>query len=640
MNTILVIEDDVILLESVSDFLKEEGFNVIKAKNGKIGVEMASRHFPDLILCDILMPVMNGYDALKKLKSEISTSLIPFIFMTAKAEREDILLAMNMGVDDYITKPIDFDQLISKINKRIQTTQETIKRSEIKYHAVFETAYEAILLIRLSDFQLVDVNQAACIMLGYTREEMLALNGHVFIKDIEEQNSLAQKGSSTFNINDFQHVESIWEDKSKNGIPIQVGGKMVTLFSENHLLLMARDITERKVYEEQLIKAKEKAEESDHLKSSILSNISHELRTPLNGILGFSELLQEDLKDTGYYTMVENIHSSGRRLMDTLNSIITLSQLQAGKVTIIFKESDLTSSIQSMCKKFQEKADKKTIALKVNIQDDVIAYTDQQLFKLLFQQILDNAIKFTEQGEVTITSEVVREVDFEWQTIQIKDTGIGIDENFFEMIFHEFRQVSEGYARKFQGSGLGLTISKRTCDLLKGKITLESATGDGTAFTIWLPTSKQHKRKKVEEDKAATTLKPPDHKKPNKTPLVLLVEDNHVNKHLIELFLKPDFKMEHAFEGAEAVKMAEKVRYDAILMDINLGSGMDGIQATKLIKRIPGYEDVPIIAVTGYTMLGDREKLLSEGCTHYISKPFKRADFQAVVKDAIYEKGK
>ncbi len=150
MNTILVIEDDMILLESVSDFLKEEGFNVILANNGKAGIEMALKHLPDLILCDILMPVMSGYDVLKKLKSEISASLIPFIFMTAKTEREDILLAMKMGVDDYITKPIDFDELISRITKRINKTHEMIRRSEIKYHAVFETAFEAILMIRIS----------------------------------------------------------------------------------------------------------------------------------------------------------------------------------------------------------------------------------------------------------------------------------------------------------------------------------------------------------------------------------------------------------------------------------------------------------------------------------------------------------
>jgi len=204
------------------------------------------------------------------------------------------------------------------------------------------------------------------------------------------------------------------------------------------------------------------------------------------------------------------------------------------------------------------------------------------------------------------------------------------------MIFHEFRQASEGYARKFQGSGLGLTISKRICDMMKGKITVESTPDKGSTFTIWLPAPETEEQVSLQPEESDLALRFASTTSKREVPLVLLVEDNMINRNLIELFLRPTFRMDHALEGKTAVEMATDTKYDAILMDINLGSGMDGIEATKKIKMIPGYDETPIIAVTGYTMIGDREKLIAEGCTHYIAKPFEKAAFLTIVKEAIY----
>ncbi len=622
MSKILIIEDDPILLESLTEFLQEEGMEVIMAVNGKQGVELAAKELPELILCDIFMPKMNGYEAFEKLKSDVNTSLIPFIFLTAKAEREDILYGMTLGADDYITKPIDFDELLVRITKRMVKTRETIRRSEIKYHAVFETAHDAILLIRHADLSIVDANQAALDMLGHSREEILETSGRRFIKEND--------------LKEFHDIETSWRRKDNKQIQIQVSGKLVSLLGEDYLFMVARDITEKKNYEQQLILAKEKAEESDRLKSSILSNISHELRTPLNGILGFSELLQEDLKNTEYLPMVENIYLSGRRLMSTLNSIITLSQLQAGKVTMVFKHLDLVSAIKKVCQSFEDPIQEKKISLKMELPAEFIVYTDLQLFKQLFLQIFDNAVKFTQKGGITIRAKTVTQDHMQWQTIEVEDTGIGIEQQFFDMIFQEFRQESEGYDRKFQGSGLGLTISKKICELMSGKISVNSSPGKGTTFTIWLPSVKTEKQLSLNPKEINHSLRATPGEKKRDLPLLLLVEDNMINRNLIELFLKPGYEMEHAYEGKTAVKMAMQKRYDAVLMDIHLGSGIDGIEVTKKIKAIPGYEDIPIIAVTGYTMLGDREKLLDGGCTHYIAKPFEKAAFLSIIKEAIY----
>ncbi|MBL7138029.1 MAG: response regulator [Bacteroidales bacterium] len=636
MSKILIIEDDPILLESLADFLQEEGMHALMAENGRKGVELAVKELPDLILCDILMPKMNGYNVFEKLKSNVTTSLIPFIFLTAKAEREDILYGMTMGADDYITKPIDFDELLARITRRMEKTRETIRRSEIKYHAVFETAHDAILLIRLADLYIIDVNQAACTMLGYSREEMLELPGRRFIQNVDFREVIENQDAGNRDIQEFHNIETTWKRKDGKQIQVLVSGKMVTIFAENFLFMMAQDITERKNNEQQLILAKVKAEESDRLKSSILSNISHELRTPLNGILGFSELLQDDLRETEYLPMIENIHLSGRRLMSTLNSIINLSQLQAGKVTMVFKDIDLVAAMKSACKSFEELLNEKKLYLKTELPGEIIVNTDQQLFKQLFRQIFDNAVKFTQKGGITIRAKIVTQDNIQYQTIKIEDTGIGIDEKFYEMIFHEFRQVSEGYNRTFQGSGLGLTISRKICELMKGKITVESTPGKGTTITIWLPATRTEQPGAIEPEEPERSLQPPPVIRTREVPLVLLVEDNAVNKNLVELFLKPTYRMDHAFDGKTAIKMATETKYDAVLMDINLGLGMDGIEATKRIKSIPGYENTSIIAVTGYTMIGDRERLIAEGCTHYIAKPFEKSAFLAIVKEAVF----
>lgn len=636
ISKILIIEDDPILLESLADFLVEEGMEVIQAPNGKQGAELAAKELPDLILCDIFMAGMNGYETFEKIKREIATSLIPFIFLSAKAEREDILYGMTIGADDYITKPVDFDELLKRITRRMEKTRETIRRSEIKYHAVFETAHEAILLLRLSDLCIMDANKAACDMLGHSKEEILKTSGRKFIKDVDLSEVIHKQDARNWNFEEFQDIETSWNKKNDEQIQIQVSGKCVMLFGEKYLFMIAQDITERKNHEKELILAKEKAEESDRLKTSILSNISHELRTPLNGILGFSELLLEDLRETEFLSMVENIYLSGRRLMSTLNSIITLSQLQAGKVKMVLKEVDLVNAIETICNSYEDQIQEKKISLKRELPEEFIAFADLPLFKQLFQQILDNAVKFTPQGEIVICVKTIKEDHLQWQTIEVRDSGIGIEKKNIEMIFEEFRQASEGYDRKFQGSGLGLTISRKICDLMNGRISIESTPGTGTICTIWLQATQPEKTKPIEPEETEQPMPFIPELQQREVPLVLLVEDNMINRNLIELFLKPTYRMDHAYDGKTAVEMATQTKYDAVLMDINLGSGIDGIEATKRIKLIPGYEKRPIIAVTGYTMIGDREKILAEGCTHYIAKPFEKAIFLSMIKEAIF----
>jgi CheY-like chemotaxis protein/nitrogen-specific signal transduction histidine kinase len=397
-----------------------------------------------------------------------------------------------------------------------------------------------------------------------------------------------------------------------------------------------RDVTLRQLYEKELIISKDKAEESDRLKSSILANMSHELRTPLNGILGFSEILKEELRDSDHASMVENIYNSGKRLMSTLNSIITLSQLEAGKINPSLKEVQLDISIGSVIRSMESLANEKNIHLSTSGIKPYKVCTDDHLFKQLLRQILDNAIKFTDQGEITVEAFLTIDSKRKWVIVKVTDTGIGIDKGYFDLIFQEFRQVSEGFGRKYQGSGIGLTISKKIIDLLEGMITVESEPGRGSAFSIWLPNTlytvaEQHVSA---ETKVAIPVEEVNITG-KRLPLVLLVEDNKVNKELTEFFLLNVYQVECASNAATALTMVQTKKYAAILMDINLGCGMNGLEATQTIRMLPGYEHIPIIAVTGYTMEEDKERLIAAGCTAYLSKPFERQTLLKVMDESL-----
>ncbi|MFC2101899.1 ATP-binding protein [Bacteroidota bacterium] len=380
--------------------------------------------------------------------------------------------------------------------------------------------------------------------------------------------------------------------------------------------------------QEELTIARLHAEESDRLKSSILSNMNHELRTPMTGILGFSEILCEQLADSEARKMADNIQVSGRRLLATLNSMIELSQFEAKKALFKLKETKLNELILLTCEPHLIGAKEKNLGFEIFMNESIFAYIDEKLFGQLLNHILENAVKFTDAGKITIGTGNTWKNGKLWSCITVTDTGPGIPHEFHDLIFEEFRQVSEGYNRNFEGSGLGLTLSKKIVELMNGKLTIDSPEDNGSTFTIWLPSSQlgimeaQPQMREQELLQEAADFPLPDHVE--SLPSILVVEDNRLNSELIMIYLRPKYICEMAKNGEKAIEMSAKNNYDAILMDINLGSGIDGMEATRQIRKLPGYISTPIIAVTGYTMDSDREEILAAGCSHYLPKPIDR----------------
>ncbi|MBW6490219.1 MAG: response regulator [Lentimicrobium sp.] len=386
--------------------------------------------------------------------------------------------------------------------------------------------------------------------------------------------------------------------------------------------------------EELLIKAKNSAENSSRLKSSLLANMSHELRTPMTGILGFSEILNEELDDPRLKSMAGTIFKSAGRLMSTLNSIIDCSALEADKNSLSLKSVSTRLMFQPLLKVAYSIASDKGLYLRTSIPPDLFVKADEKLLSQLIHHLIDNALKFTVDGGISISAYKLDKKSTT-ATIRISDTGIGIAAEHHRMIFEDFRQVSEGFSRTFEGSGLGLSLCSKIARLLNAKIWMDSIEGKGSDFYVEVPLASLEEAEAGMRSDAGPEITTKRLGK-GSVPDVLIVEDNDVNRRLAALYLRELCNTEMAENGYVALEKIKRRKYDAILMDINLGAGPDGLTIAQQVRSFETNKDTPIIAVTGYTMHGDREKLLANGCSHYLPKPYDKQTLLKLFSRILY----
>ncbi|MCZ7610149.1 MAG: ATP-binding protein [Ignavibacterium sp.] len=483
------------------------------------------------------------------------------------------------------------------------------------------------------------INKKGDEVLGYKPGELIGKNWHDTCLPVYEKEK--QKKFFLDVINDKQEpLNQLIIDVETKGKEIRTLIFHITFLKNKDknysgVLFSAEDITELKQKEKELIEAKEKADESNKLKSTFLANMSHELRTPMIGILGYSDLLVGELDDENHKRMASAIHESGQRLIDTLNLILDLSRLEANKHNIDYQVVNINSLIKNVTFHFEAAANKKNIFLKTSLPSiEVISRTDPRMLRDVLNNLINNAIKFTSKGGVFVSLELFHR-DF---LVSIKDTGIGISEENLGLVFEEFRQVSEGLGRGFQGTGLGLTICKKYIELLGGQISIKSTPGEGSEFVCQLPLfsfSADEEAKRNESRQLYTDTAEKLSSESNMDKRILIVEDDLTSREVINLFLKNLFKVKFAEDGIKAIEIAEKEKFDLILMDINLGSGITGIEVMERIRKISGYKNIPIIAATAFAMLGDREKFLSIGFNHYISKPYIKSQLTKLLNEAL-----
>ncbi|MBI2418846.1 MAG: tetratricopeptide repeat protein [Ignavibacteriales bacterium] len=385
----------------------------------------------------------------------------------------------------------------------------------------------------------------------------------------------------------------------------------------------------------ELEKAKLKAEESDRLKSTLLANMSHEFRTPLNGILGSANILIEQAEDPLTHRLCTGIVNSSMRLFITLEDILTITELEGKAYTIKSEPVDLSSEIEELSRKLYHSINPKNVTLHFSCDEKIVVDANHELIRKAFKKIIDNAFKYTHQGAVTISIKSEDVSGVKYAVIRINDTGIGINTEDYQKIFEPFRQISEGFGRSYEGSGLGLPIAKRIIEMSGGTIHVESTPGKGSDFYIRLPISDVPE---VALCRVTGEVIPPLDsviKRFGGKPCLLLIEDNEPNIMFVEILLSEYFDFDHARNGVDAIAKIKQKQYHLILIDINLGTGIDGIETRRRIIEIEAYKNIPIAAMTGYTLTAEREDILDSGFQFFIAKPFKKEKLLRLVAEML-----
>lgn len=400
--------------------------------------------------------------------------------------------------------------------------------------------------------------------------------------------------------------------------------------TENQILFGSiQDITEKNIILENLIGAKEKAEESDRLKTAFLHNISHEIRTPLNAIIGFSGFLEQtDLTPEDRKSYIDIIFQSNNQLLSIINDILNISHIETGQVVIRETKTNLNLIIKNLYNQFQTEAEKKNLTIRLFAEasdSEAMILTDESKLIQILSNLLNNAIKFTEKGSI----EMGYKIEGESLEFFVKDTGIGIPVCEQSRIFERFYQVDKSISRLYSGTGLGLSISNAFAELLGGRFKLVSEPGKGSTFFFTIPYKKAGQIPEA-ESRFVQKSKP----EMNMKKTILIAEDEESNYALIQAMLKAyDYNLIRAVNGQDAINQCMvNAEISLVLMDIKMPL-KDGFEATsEILKFRPG---IPIIAQTAYAHPSDRNRALECGCVDYISKPFEKKQLLSLIEKYV-----
>jgi PAS domain S-box-containing protein len=510
----------------------------------------------------------------------------------------------------------------------VDVTKRKHAEDELKKLSVAITQSPAVVVITDPEGNIEYVNPAFSLLTGYTCEEVNGKNPRILQSGLMPKDVYKKLWEIILS-------GGIWQgelqNRKKNGELYWETAVISAIRNENgditNFVAVKEDITEKKKLWGELIAAKEKAEESDRLKSAFLANISHEIRTPMNGILGFSELLKEPrLSGEEQQEYIDLIRRSGERMLSIINDLIDISRIDANEMFLQIAETPLNKLMHDLCAFFRPQAEKKGVQLSCSRglpDSESIIETDEKKLEQVITNLVQNALKFTNEGRIDF-GYARKEKMLEFF---VEDTGIGIPQEMHASIFDRFRQVDNSINRPHEGAGLGLSISRGFVEMLGGTIRVEPADGGGARFLFTLPYNPPATRvlPVVDADRNS-----PGSSLPVTHLTILVAEDDEISSMLLKKSLKGEnISFISAGNGREVVEMAERhPEIDIVLMDIKMPV-MNGYDATRLIKQMrPG---LPVIVQTAFTSADERQKAGSAGCDAYITKPVKKNELLELI---------
>lgn len=425
-------------------------------------------------------------------------------------------------------------------------------------------------------------------------------------------------------------IELIEKNTSEAQAQMQESFNNFDILAQERASDLQKELTDRERIDHELQEALSNAEEANYQKNAFLSNISHEIRTPLNGIIGFSNLLENELAMLDQpllFDYANSIQKSGDKLLHLLNNIIDISRLEANDINFQVVKCDLSMLIEETLLPLYPQAAKKGIRIVKEVAP-LHVHADKEMLAKVLDEMLDNAMKYTDKGFIRVIVEKIEAED--GVKISIRDTGIGIDKNYLPELFEAYRNVNHGYTRQYQGAALGIPLSKQLVEKMGGTFQLESQKGDGTTINIVLPHAKP--TSVTENPIAVEANRPESIQDILFGKRILLVEDDHASRKIITKYLDLYAEVVAAVDGNEALKAIQQhnerqLHFHLLLFDINLPAPWDGIKLLQHIKtNHPQYSTTPALAQTAYAMSGDKESLLKAGFHGYLSKPIQRLE--------------
>jgi two-component system sensor histidine kinase/response regulator len=644
-RTILIVDDIPANLAIAVDYLEGNNFNVLVAQDGKEGLERAQLVKPDLILLDVMMAGMDGFQTCRRLKSIGSTRDIPVIFMTALTDTNDKVKAFQVGAVDYVNKPFQVEEVLARIRthltlramqEQLVTQNAKLQVSELYYRRLFESAKDGIVLLDLASGRISDVNDSVVEMLGYSREQYAKQK---FLDVLPFRNIPASRAA----LAKLQSGESVsfeyWvmESERKSQVDVEFFGDVYIVDGTMIAQCNLRDVSERRRAERNLQTAKEAAETANRAKSEFLANMSHEIRTPMNGVLGMTDLLLDTGLNSEQREFAGLVKSSADSLLTIINDILDFSKIEAGRLELESIEFNLRDYIALSIKTLAFRAQQKGLELTCDIRPEVPALVVGDLNRLrqIIINLIGNAIKFTEHGEVGLRIGIDSRPTADGLQLHfvVTDTGVGIAAEKQKLIFDAFSQADGSTARKFGGTGLGLTISSRLVKLMEGNIWVESTLGQGSSFHFTVVLGKGNEVLETAPGAVPAQLA---------GLRALVVDDSTTNRRILgEMLRSFGMKPKLAENGIAALQRLkeEQGAFALILTDLNMPD-MDGFTLVEQIRQSPELAgNAKLIILPSAGQRGEAARCQELGVDAYLTKPVSQSELFEVISRVLSGSG-
>ncbi|MCA9794246.1 MAG: response regulator, partial [Candidatus Eremiobacteraeota bacterium] len=640
---ILLADDNADMRDYVKRLLTRHDYSVETVIDGQVALERARRDPPDLILSDVMMPRLDGFDLLAALKGDARTRHIPVVLLSARAGDEARLQGLAAGADDYLVKPFTAKELparveavleATRLNRQVQERLElelqartsALAASQERYRSLVDSSPAVIFSCQAGPpFQVLLVSPPILELTGYPPEEFLE-RGRTWDQVLHPEDMARVSAAIEASARDLAPFEFEARVLHRQGQPrrVLVRGRLVPdAQAELRLEGIALDITDARRTEE-AEQARRQAEAANQAKSTFLANLSHELRTPLNGIVGMSGLLADSQLSADQSEYVQTIRTCSRVLLDTISDVLDVSKIEAGKFELESRVFVLSSLFSDAIDAVKASAAGKGLSLDLHWDATLpeAGRGDPIRLRQVVLNLLSNAVKFTEHGGVEMNvSLAARGQDTFCLRVEVKDSGIGIDPADQSKLFVPFSQLHKERGHPLTGTGLGLSICRRIVEMCQGTIGVESEVGKGATF--WFTAILQSAQR------PEATLREPLETEPSGPARILVAEDNPINRRVVSLQLeKMGYQVEAVCNGLEAVDKVKEEEFDLVLMDCQMPE-MDGWEAARRI-RSRGSRPI-LIALTAFAQPAEKARSFEAGMDDFLVKPVEAARLEEAI---------